>query len=218
MKWAALLLFIVVMSSVGSVPNNAAPGSFVMTATTIYQTTVYRIITVQSIATTTQQVTMTSLQQVLVPSGTGLIEYAFSPGGKPADMVIKWIQRANSTVHVLIYTFTLDSVRDALIQAKNRGVDVKIVMDRTEQASLATKGSEYQPLKNAGIDVRLDSNSALMHDKVAIIDGHILLTGSFNWSTQANERNNENLVVLDNASWAAAFEIQFQTIYNAATP
>jgi phosphatidylserine/phosphatidylglycerophosphate/cardiolipin synthase-like enzyme len=161
----------------------------------------------------TQTITTTS-QITVTRTGFGLVEYAFSPGGKCANLVIKWIQRANSTIHIMIYSFTLDNVRDALIQAKNRGVDVKIVMDR-EQAG--GQGSEYGTLKNAGIDVRLDSNPHLMHDKVAVIDGHIILTGSFNWSAAGNNDNNENLVVLDSQAWSAAFEIQFQQIYSIAT-
>jgi phosphatidylserine/phosphatidylglycerophosphate/cardiolipin synthase-like enzyme len=161
----------------------------------------------------TQTITTTS-QITVTRTGFGLVEYAFSPGGKCANLVIKWIGRANSTIHVLIYSFTLDIVRDALIQAKNRGVDVKIVM---EKQNWNGTGSEYMTLKNAGITVRLDSNPHLMHDKVAIIDGHIILTGSFNWSAAGNTDNDENLVVLDNQTWASAYEAQFQIIYSKAT-
>jgi phosphatidylserine/phosphatidylglycerophosphate/cardiolipin synthase-like enzyme len=163
--------------------------------------------------TVTQSVTVTS-QVTVTRTGFGLVEYAFSPGGKCANLVIKWIQKANSTIHILIYSFTLDIVRDALIQAKNRGVDVKIVM---EKENWNGSGSEYMALKNAGINVRLDSNSHLMHDKVAIIDGHIILTGSFNWSAAGNTDNDENLVVLDSQTWASAYETQFQIIYSKAT-
>jgi len=91
---------------------------------------------------------------------------------------------------------------------------VKIVVEKSQSTG---QGAEYATLKSLGFNIRLDSNSGDMHDKVAIIDGHIILTGSFNWSVAANEQNNENLVVLDNASWAAAFEAQFQQIYNVAT-
>jgi len=160
-------------------------------------------------------ITTTSLQQVTVTrTGSGLVEYAFSPGRQCASLVIKWIQKSNSTIHVLIYSFTLDNIRDALIQAKNRGIDVKIVVEKSQSTG---QGAEYATLKSLGFNIRLDSNSGDMHDKVAIIDGHIILTGSFNWSAAGNEQNNENLVVLDNASWAAAFEAQFQQIYNVAT-
>ncbi len=163
-------------------------------------------------SSTTTVIVATSSQ---VQAPVDLVEYCFSPGGNCANIVVKWINRANTTVHVLIYSFTLDAIRNALIDAKNRGVDVKIVMERSNANE---KGAEYQNLKNAGVDIRLDTNSKLMHDKVAIIDGHIILTGSFNYSAAANTGNNENLVVIDITAWASAFETQFQQVYNQATP
>ncbi len=144
---------------------------------------------------------------------TDLVEYCFSPGGNCSSLVVKWIDRANSSVHVLIYSFTLDAISTALIAAKNRGVEVKVVMERSNANE---KGAEYQMLKNAGVDIRLDMNSGLMHDKAAIIDGHIILTGSYNYSAAADTSNNENLVVIDSLRWASAFESQFQLIYSQA--
>ncbi len=161
-------------------------------------------------STTTTYVTTSS--QVQAP--VDLVEYCFSPGGNCASIVVKWINRANSSVHVLIYSFTLDAIRNALIDAKKRGLDVKIVMERSNANE---KGAEYQNLKSAGVDIRLDTNSGLMHDKVAIIDGHIILTGSYNYSAAANTTNNENLVAIDSQAWALAFETQFQQVYNQAT-
>lgn len=185
-------------------------------------TTTQRLTTTQQLTTIS---TVLSLQHVTILSTTtavvqqlgaaGLVEYAFTPGGNCAGVVIKWIQKANNTIHVMIYSFTLDNIRDALIQAKNRGVDVKVVMDREQTAS--NQGTEYQALKNAGVDVRLGSSSRDVHHKVAIIDGHIIITGSFNWSKAGNEDNNENLVVLDNQTWATSYEEQFQRIYSIAT-
>ncbi len=156
---------------------------------------------------------VTTSSQVQAP--VDLVEYCFSPGGNCASIVVKWINRANSSVHVLIYSFTLDAIRNALIDAKNRGINVKVVMERSNANE---KGTEYQNLKNAGVDIRLDTNSGLMHDKVAIIDGRIILTGSYNYSAAANTSNNENLVVIDSNAWASAFETQFQQVYNQATP
>lgn len=167
---------------------------------------------VGQMATTTTPTATTSVQPSTKPD---LLEYCFSPGGNCSDVIIRWITRANSSIHILIYSFTLDNIRDALIQAKNRGVDVKLVMERTNANGT---GAEYENLRNAGIDIRLDTNSGDMHDKVAIIDSHIVITGSFNYSQAANSRNNENLLVIDNQAWAAAYELQFQIIYNASTP
>ncbi len=163
-------------------------------------------------ATTTPAFVTTSPE---VQAPVDLVEYCFSPGGNCVSLVVKWIDHANSSVHVLIYSFTLDAIRDSLIAAKNRGVDVKVVIERSNANE---KGAEYQNLKNVGVDIRLSTNSGLMHDKVAIIDGHIILTGSYNWSAAANTSNNENLVVIDSANWASAFEMQFQQVYNQATP
>ena len=163
-------------------------------------------------------VTTTRLEQITVTevtgSGTQLVEHCFSPGGDCATVLIRWISSAKTSIHVLIYSFTLDNVRDALIQAKNRGVDVKVVFDEGQAHG---QGSEYSNLKAAGVDVRVDTGSGLMHDKVAIIDSHIIITGSFNWSQAGNQENNENLIVIDSSSWAAAYEQQFQLIYNAAS-
>lgn len=143
-----------------------------------------------------------------------VVEYCFTPIEACADLVTKWIGRANSSVHVLMYAFTLDTVAEALVAAKNRGVDVKIVM---ESHNAFSSGSEYEHLRQAGVDVRLDSNSAEMHHKVAIIDGHIVLTGSFNWTMRANTENDENLIVIDDVVLATVFEEQFQRVYSQAT-
>jgi len=104
----------------------------------------------------------------------------------------------------------------ALIAAHNRGVDVKIVWDPTD---VNEAGSQYQPLPDAGINIRIDHepNLKLLHDKVAIIHSHIIITGSFNWSNEANLHDRENLVVLNSQTWGAAYEQNFQEIWNLST-
>jgi len=178
------------------------------------QTIVTQRIISATTLTSVQQVSVTQTTTVAGQGQSGLVEYCFSPGGNCASVIIRYINQAQVSIHVLIYSFTLNDVRDALIQAKNRGVDVKVVMDN-QQSGL--QGSEYGNLKNASVDIRLDKRSASMHDKVALIDGHIIITGSFNWSQAANEDNRENLLVIDNPTWATAYEQQFQTIWNASS-
>lgn len=178
------------------------------------------IVTQMQTATSTftglQQITVTSTATSMFQlSGgqTGLVEYCFSPGGNCAAVLVKWISTARTSIHVMIYSFTLDNVRDALIHAKGRGIDVRVVFD---QGQVHGQESEYSTLKNAGVDVRIDTGAGLMHDKVAIVDNRIVITGSFNWSVAANTENNENLLVIDNSSWAAAYENQFLRIWNLA--
>jgi phosphatidylserine/phosphatidylglycerophosphate/cardiolipin synthase-like enzyme len=107
----------------------------------------------------------------------------------------------------------LDGIRDALIQAHGRSVQVRVVF---EQNNINEAGSEYQNLKNAGVEVRADGNSAYMHDKVMIVDGKVVLTGSYNWSSNAENENNENLVVITSDNVAGTYESEFQKIWNAA--
>ena len=143
-------------------------------------------------------------------ANTTVLGIYFSPRGGCEAQIIRWINRANISIHVLIYSFTLDSISNALINAYNRGVDVKIVFERDQ----VTKYSEYQKLKAAGVPVRNDTNPRLMHNKVMIIDGKIVLTGSFNWSAGAERRNNENLIVIRSIYVARVYEEEFDKIWS----
>jgi phosphatidylserine/phosphatidylglycerophosphate/cardiolipin synthase-like enzyme len=149
-----------------------------------------------------------NLQQA---TDTVILGVYFSPRGGGEKQVIRWIDRANSTVHVLIYSFTDDAIGDAVLRAYQRGVEVKIVLEKTQ----VSKYSEYWRLRAAGVPARNDTNPSLMHDKVAVIDGSIVLTGSFNWSDAAENDNNENLVVLRGSNLAREYENEFQKIWEA---
>lgn len=133
----------------------------------------------------------------------------FSPDGECEAQVLYWIDQANSTIHVMIFSFTLDSVSNALIEAHQRGVEVKVVFERSQ----ISKYSEYSTLANAGIQVRNDTNSRFMHNKVMIVDGIYVLTGSFNWSASAQESNDENLVVIKDSGYAQIYEEKFLEIW-----
>lgn len=135
----------------------------------------------------------------------------FSPQGGCEDQVVNWIDRANKTIHVVIYSFTNDAIGDAVVRAHQRGVEIKVVFEKNQ----VSEYSEYWKLQNIGVLVRNDTNSGLMHHKTAIIDGYILLTGSFNWSGAAEERNNENLMVLESDYLTFAFIEEFQQIWDS---
>ena len=107
----------------------------------------------------------------------------------------------------------MDGIRDALVQAHERSVQVRVVF---EQNNINGAGREYHNLKNAGVEVRADGNSAYMHDKVMILDGKVVLTGSYNWSSHAENDNDENLIVITSDNLAGTYESEFQRIWNAA--
>jgi phosphatidylserine/phosphatidylglycerophosphate/cardiolipin synthase-like enzyme len=126
-----------------------------------------------------------------------------------AKAIIDLFAAAKKTAHVAIYTLTESGIVDAMIAARKRGVKVAVVTDASEsdpnknpfQAQLIHK------LVQGGVDVHVATRqTALMHNKVGIFDGQTVCTGSFNWTNQAEKMNDENLVVLDGVSVAAAYE------------
>jgi hypothetical protein len=136
----------------------------------------------------------------------------FSPDGGCEDQILYWIDRANSSIEILIYSFTLDSIGDALVEAHGRGVEVQVVFE----VGQIIQSSEYWKLKEAGIDVRNDTNSGDMHDKIMIIDGIIVLTGSFNYSQKAEETNNENLLIINSTTIATTYGEEFTRIWDVS--
>ena len=148
--------------------------------------------------------------------GTGTVRGVFfSLGTTPAtgdpqfdcaSAVIGLFNEAKKTVQVAIYSLTEPNIVDAMIAAHNRGVTLGVVADATESKN-AKQAAMIQKLVQAGIDVRLAvRQTALMHNKVGIFDGRTVCTGSFNWTTNAEKHNDENLLVLDGADLAADYE------------
>ncbi|MCX6653861.1 MAG: phospholipase D-like domain-containing protein [Candidatus Bathyarchaeota archaeon] len=136
-----------------------------------------------------------------------LIEVSFSPIHDTDGLIQSWIERANSTIDVAIYSFTRNSLADALISAKNRGVNVRVI---TEQDTISDSGSEYYRLKSAGLSIIADSSGGLMHDKFFVIDGKIVGTGSYNWTSDAEDHNAENLLVIKSSSLASTYLNEFE--------
>ncbi|MEM2320366.1 MAG: phospholipase D family protein [Candidatus Bathyarchaeia archaeon] len=133
----------------------------------------------------------------------------FSPRGGCAEAIISLIGSANKSIHILIYSFTLDSIGNALIEAFKRGVDVRVVFERNE----ISEYSEYWRLKGAGVLVRNDTNPYLMHNKVMVVDSKIVVTGSYNWSGSAEERNDENIIIIRSRRIAEEYEKTFEKIW-----
>ena len=119
------------------------------------------------------------------------IRIFFSPRGDIAEEIIRQMDNAHEYIDIAIYSFTYEPVAEAIIRAKNRGVKIRILMDKEQSKG---KYSKYKFFLNKGIAVIQDRRSGYMHNKIAIIDGRILFTGSYNWSKSAEERNEENLL------------------------
>jgi phosphatidylserine/phosphatidylglycerophosphate/cardiolipin synthase-like enzyme len=121
------------------------------------------------------------------------IEVHFSPHGGCTDAVVKELGNAKSRVLVQAYSFTSAPIAKALVDAHKRGVDVRVILDKSQRTE---KYSSADFVAHAGILTLIDAKHAIAHNKVMVIDGETVLTGSFNFTKAAEEKNAENLLVI----------------------
>ena len=130
-------------------------------------------------------------QQKATQSGT--IAVYFSPHGGATDAINHWIENAKESILVQAYSFTSVPIADALIRARKRGVKVQVLLDRSQRTQ---KYSTVDLLISAGLPTLIDAAHAIAHNKVIIIDNEVVITGSFNFTKAAEERNVENLLII----------------------
>ncbi len=146
---------------------------------------------------------------VTTVNGT-VIETYFSPDDGVAEVIVDLLNNAQESIYFMAYSFTSDDISEAIQGRARDGVTVAGVMDYSQVAS--NQGGEYDVLAQAGIDVREDGIDGLMHHKVFIIDGEIVITGSYNFSRSAEKRNDENIIVIYNAEIAQEFLKEFERV------
>jgi len=146
-------------------------------------------------------------------NGTRLETY-FSPDDDVADHIVALIEAAEKDIVFMAFSFTSDPIGDALLAAESRGVSVQGVFEESQYYS--NQGGEFDRLQAAGLDVVLDGNSYNMHHKVFVIDGEIVIMGSYNFSRSAEERNDENVLMIFSPDLAAQYLAEFERIYTKA--
>jgi len=104
------------------------------------------------------------------------------------------IQNANQYVYFAIYTFTKADIKEALLGAKYRGLDVRGVSDRKQYTEIPSQRQTINELRKSGIPVGLHTHDAIMHLKVVVTDNSYA-SGSFNWTASATTSNDEVLEV-----------------------
>ena len=130
------------------------------------------------------------------------VQVHFSPKGGCTDTVVDQLGAAKKTVLVQAYSFTSAPIAKALVEAQRRGVEVQVILDRSQETE---KYSSADFLLHAGVPVRIDAQHAIAHNKIMILDGQVVITGSFNFTKQAEEHNAENLLVIRDPSLAGQY-------------
>jgi len=153
-------------------------------------------------------------EQSIVVNGTPIQVIFTSEDHALETTIVPLVASANSSIRFLAFSFTDFPLADAMIQRANQGVSVAGVMDKTQSGGT---GSELKTLYCANIPVRQDGNPQFMHNKIIIVDDRYVVTGSLNFSTSAEESNDENVIIIDNPEIASLYIQDFEKVYSQGT-
>lgn len=143
------------------------------------------------------------------------LETYFSPEDGTAARLVQIIRQAQESVCFLAYSFTSAEIAEALLERARAGLQVTGVFD--EQQARSNAGAQFERLLEAGLPVRLDGNPGSMHHKVLVIDERIVVTGSYNFSESAEERNDENTLIIHDSAIAALYQAEFERVFAQAS-
>jgi len=135
----------------------------------------------------------------------------FSPGDDCEDAIVGCIRNATNSIKICVFTISENVISEEIIAAHKRGVSVKIITDNDK---LNDKGSDIRWLAGEGIRVRIDEASSHMHHKFCIVDKDTLLTGSYNWTKSAADRNQENLLITEDPKMVKSYLSEFEKLWD----
>ena len=124
------------------------------------------------------------------------VEVYFSPHNGATAAIVREIDRARSEIRVQAYSFTSAPIAQALLKAHTRGIRVEVILDKSQRTG---KYSSSTFLMNARIPTYIDAEHAIAHNKIILIDRSVVITGSFNFTRAAEEKNAENLLIIRSA-------------------
>ncbi|KAM6407738.1 mitochondrial cardiolipin hydrolase [Rhynochetos jubatus] len=136
-------------------------------------------------------------------------------GDCPLSRLLRRLLSARRSLEICIFAFSCPQLGRAVQLLHHRGVRVRVV---TDAQYMGLSGSQIGRLRHAGIPVRHDQERGYMHHKFAIVDGRMLITGSLNWTTQAIQNNQENVLVLEDAEYVKPFVDEFERIWEEFNP
>ena len=148
-------------------------------------------------------------------NGTQLPDYAFSPRGGTEAAIVAAIDAARSEADVAMFTFTSKNIMEALKRASARGVNVKLML------FIGQKFPFFQEAKTGRMELRFKEGrleKGQMHNKFAVLDGKLLINGSFNWTVTAETSNTENTIFTMAPEYVTPYKAEFDKLFLQASP
>jgi phosphatidylserine/phosphatidylglycerophosphate/cardiolipin synthase-like enzyme len=153
-------------------------------------------------------------QQVTVVNGTQIVVIFTSEDPALENAIVPIVKSATKSIRFLTFSFTDYPLADAMSQRAQAGVDIAGVF---EKFGSETEASELRNLMCRKLPVRQDGNPGFLHDKLIVVDERIVITGSMNFSTNAEKSNDENVIIIDNADIARLYLQEFERVWNLAS-
>ena len=130
------------------------------------------------------------------------VQVYFSPKSGCTEAIINELNKAKTEILVKAYSFTSAHIAKALLNAHKRGVKVEAILDKSQRKKSYTSATF---LANSGVPTYIDDKHDIAHNKVMIIDRETVITGSFNFTKAAEEKNAENLLIIKDKELAKAY-------------
>lgn len=143
------------------------------------------------------------------------VEIAFSPRGDIRAMILGAVTTAKHEILMQAYSFTDDQIAIELVNAMKRGVVVKIIVDKTQPNAV---GGEAVWIKKQGVPVYLDNLVAIAHNKIMVIDDSSVITGSYNFTASAQNRNSENCLWIHSPEVARLYKLNWSNRLSVSIP
>jgi phosphatidylserine/phosphatidylglycerophosphate/cardiolipin synthase-like enzyme len=121
------------------------------------------------------------------------VQVYFSPKGGCQAAIVRELMQAKSEILVQAYSFTADPLTFALVEVKKSGVTVDIILDKSNEVD---RYSDLHFFIENAMDVKIDHEHAIAHNKIILIDQKVIITGSYNFTNQAEGENAENVVII----------------------
>jgi len=158
-------------------------------------------------------VTLTATAVQAGPIWCANIEVLYAPDDAPLDRVVTLYQQAKHYIYVSVYGLTYPRAVEALVAAKKRGVDVRMLTDQ-ERTQEVKQHSALRTLRLAGIPIRVNQHDGLMHLKQVVIDDEINTSGSMNHTTSGNRYNDERMDIITDRTTSVRAREQFLSMWN----
>lgn len=150
-----------------------------------------------------------------IPPALYKAEVYFSPNGGVASNIIKAINNAKSSIDLAIFDLTSNDIASSLEKAQKRGVKIRIIADSRQAKG---RNSLIPILSNDQLSLKITHGEGrgIMHNKFAIFDGKSMVTGSYNWTNNAEHFNYENAVFITDPNVIRQYQREFDTIWRTA--